>query len=124
MICAGNLRVHCDYTINGILDMELTAGEGEHGRMTLRGRLADGGIMPATGGTISVTAEESGTGVEETLFRGNILESHIFVENGVKQIILSAETSDEEMDRKKRSRSFQDTTQTYARCIQDILSEY
>lgn len=41
MIYAGNLRVYCDYTINGILDMELTAGEREHGRLTLRGRLAE-----------------------------------------------------------------------------------
>lgn len=124
MVYAENLRVHCSYGIDGILDMELTAREGEHGRLTLRGRLADGGGMSAGGDGIRVTAEEGGGGKEETLFQGAVLESHIFVENGVRQIILSAESSDGKMDRKKRSRSFQDTRQTYAQIIRDILSEY
>ncbi len=70
-----------------------------------------------------MAAEAGGGGKEETLFQGVVLESHVFVENGVRQIILSAESSDGKMDRKKRSRSFQDTRQTYAQIIWDILSE-
>lgn len=46
MIYAENLKVYCNHGISDILDMELTAREGEHGRLTLRGRIADGGSMP------------------------------------------------------------------------------
>ena len=124
MIYAENLKVYCSYGISGILDMELTSREGEHGRLTLRGRLADGGSMSVGGESVRVTAEESRSGKEETLFQGTVLESHVFVEDGVSQIILSAGSIDEGMDRRRRSRSFQDTSQTYAQIIRDILSEY
>lgn len=124
MIYAENLKVYCNHGISDILDMELTAREGEHGRLTLRGRIADGGSMPAGGEGVRVTAEESGSGKEETLFQGTVLESHVFVEDGVSQIILLAGSIDEGMDRRRRSRSFQDTSQTYAQIIRDILLEY
>ena len=125
MIYAENLKVYCCYAINGILDMELTASEGLHGKLSMRGLFAGGEGISAMGGAIRVTiAGECCEGGEETLFQGNIMESHIFVENGVNQIILSAEACDGEMDRKKRSRSFQNTALTYAGIIQNILSEY
>lgn len=124
MITTGDIKVQSQYKIERLLDMELDIREGNHGKLTLRGRLADGTSTSVTRGTIKVTVGSDGGSDGETLFQGDILESYIFVENGVKQIILSAETSDGKMDRKKRSRSFQDVTMTYDQIMRNILTEY
>lgn len=44
--------------------------------------------------------------MQEVLFFGIIQEAHIFVENGVNQVVLSAATSDVKMDMEECNHSF------------------
>ena len=124
MITAGNIRVYSRFSINGLLDMEILTKEGCHSELALRGYLSDKeNETDLSLDTITVTGI-SEDGNEEILFRGIIQETHIFRENSVSQIILTAASESMQMDKKKRSRSFQDISLSCAEVMRRIVSEY
>ena len=110
MITAGSIKVHSRFSISSLLDMEMETKEGCHSRLALRGLLSEGKNgteLPQDAIMVKGTDEE---GREEPLFYGTIQETHIFHENGVGQVILTAVSESARMDMRKRSRSFQDTS--------------
>lgn len=124
MITAGNIRVYSRFSINGLLDMEILTKEGCHSELALRGYLSDKENetdLSPDNITVTGTSED---GNEEILFRGIIQETHIFRENSVSQIILTAASESMQMDKKKRSRSFQDISLSCAEVMRRIVSEY
>ncbi len=125
MITAGDIKIQSRYTVNRLLDMELDIREGHHGKLVLRGSLSDdSGLVQSSGDDIRITAREGEDGGETILFHGIIREAHLFSENGVKQVILSAETHDTVMDRQRNSKSFQDVSLTYDGIMRRIVSGY
>jgi len=124
MITAGSIKVHSRFSISSLLDMEMETKEGCHSRLALRGLLSEGKNgteLPQDAIMVKGTDEE---GREETLFYGTIQETHIFHENGVGQVILTAVSESARMDMRKRSRSFQDTSLSCAEVMRGIVSEY
>lgn len=125
MITAGNIKVYSSFAISRLADMEMDIKEGSHGRLTIRGYLSGfTGGDAACGDSIRITVRNDGAGEEEILFDGIIQETHIFFENGVNQIILTAATHDIKLDAEKKCRSFQDVSATYLKIIQDTVSEH
>ena len=124
MITAGSIKVYSRFSISSLLDMEMETKEGCHSRLALRGLLSEGKNgteLPQDAILVKGTDEE---GREETLFYGTIQETHIFHENGVGQVILTAVSESARMDMRKRSRSFQDTSLSCAEVMRGIVSEY
>jgi len=125
MITAGNIKVHSSFAISILADMEMDIKEGCHGRLALRGYLSGfTGGDAACGDSIRITVRYDGGDEEEILFDGIIQETHIFFENGVSQIILTAATHDIKLDTEKKCRSFQDVSATYLKVIRDTISEH
>lgn len=67
------------------------------------------------------TQEEAGG--EELLFYGIIQDTHIFYENGVSQVILTALTNEIKMDREEKSRSYQNKTDTYLKLMKHAVAD-
>ena len=92
---------------------------GEHGRATLRGYLSGPpSAVALQEEPVRITVQGSGE-AEQLLFQGVIQDAITFYENGVCQVILSALTNDVKLDRKEKSRSFQDKSDTYARIMKE-----
>lgn len=124
MITAGNIKVYSHFSINGLLDMEIETKEGCHSKLALRGCLLDGENKTDLSSDVIMLTGTSENGKEEILFHGIIQETHIFHENGASQIILTAASESMQMDKKKRSRSFQDISLSCAEVMRSIVSEY
>lgn len=126
MISADKLKIYCRFPIVRIVDLDMEVKEGSHGKLILRGFLSNMlEDVPLDNETIKITGQNSDKyEQEEILFCGIIQETYIFVENGVKQVILSASTVDIKMDKKKGSRSFQKVSETYGEIISDITAKY
>ena len=124
MITAGSIKVYSRFSISSLLDMEMETKEGCHSRLALRGLLSEGknGTELSQDAVVVKGTDEEGR--EETLFCGTIQETHIFHENGVGQVILTAASGSVRMDKRKRSRSFQDTSLPCAEVMRGIVSEY
>ena len=124
MITAGSIKVYSRFSISSLLDMEMETKEGCHSRLALRGLLSEGknGTELSQDAVVVKGTDEEGR--EETLFCGTIQETHIFHENGVGQVILTAASGSVRMDKRKRSRSFQDTSLPCAKVMRGIVSEY
>ena len=58
------------------------------------------------------------------LFYGLIKKIYIFQEAGMSQIIIVAVSGSQQMDREKKSRSFQNINLTYEQIVQSILADY
>lgn len=119
MISAGEIRVYSYLNISRVVDFSMGIKSGEHGRVTLRGYLA--GLPSAVAlqeEPVRITVQGSGE-AEQLLFQGVIQDAITFYENGVCQVILSALTNDVKLDRKEKSRSFQDKSDTYARIMKE-----
>lgn len=124
MITAGSIKVYSHFFISNLLDMEIETKEGCHSKLALRGFLLEGeNRTELPKDTIMITGKNE-EGNEEILFRGIIQETHIFHENGISQIILTAASESMQMDKQKRSRSFQDTSLSCAEVMRSIVSKY
>jgi len=122
MITAGDIKVQSRYELGELLDLELDVGEGHHGKLVLRGFLIGGAeISNGSDDIINITVEDGAEGKQTVLFHGIIQETHIFSENGVRQLILSAASHDIRLD-ENNSRSFQDVSLTYDGIVKQILS--
>ena len=125
MIASGSIKIYSQFAINRIVDMEMDIREGCHGKLILRGYTANNhGNIPMSNDAIRITCENDGGEQEDTLFEGVIQETHIFMENGVKQVILKATTNSIKLDRAVNNRSFQDTSMTGVEIIGQVLSKY
>lgn len=124
MITAGNIKVYSSFSIANLSDMRIEIKKGGHKRLVLRGGLFGGlrGGNPEAEDIRVAGMDENGR--EITLFHGIIQENHIFHENGVNQIILTAMSRSAKMDKERHSRSFQNTAMPCVKIINDILSEY
>ncbi|MBO5030320.1 MAG: hypothetical protein J6D08_00290, partial [Lachnospiraceae bacterium] len=122
MITAGEIKVQSRYAVDRLSDMELDIREGCHGKLVLRGWISGTGVR--TDDVIRITVPGNEDGREAVLFDGIIREAHIFLEGGVKQVILEAAAHSIRLDRQKNSRSFQDVSITYDRIVEHILSGY
>ena len=123
MVSAGEIKVYSFLNITRVADFCMEIKGGEHGRVTLRGYL-DG---PSSIGRLLeepvwITIQEDAGG-EELLFCGIIQDTHIFYENGVSQVILTALTNDIKMDREEKSRSYQNKTDTYLKLMKHAVAD-
>ena len=115
-------------TVNGIQlgqleKMDIVSEAGEHGKLTLCGYLVgEQGAETLYG----ITEEESiSIYVEQTLiFSGIITKAKIYGVAETIKIEVEAKSRSILMDRKKKSRSFQDTSMTYSQLVKFIMAEY
>lgn len=122
MITVGNISIQSRFAINSINDLQIRVSEGSHGSLVLRGYLSDDRLLGTiTGDRIKVSCEGVKDGLSEILFCGSIQEAHVFVENGVKQVILWAATASVKMDLEEESHSFQNIKMTYGQLTRQIV---
>lgn len=121
MITARDIRIESRYMLSQLFDMELDIREGCHGKLVLRGSLSNTDTTILSNDIIKITVSEGETDKEIVLFNGIVQDAHIFYENGVKQIILSASTHDIKLDGRKNNRSFQNISMTYNGIVEQIL---
>lgn len=96
--------------------------KGRHGQVVLRGYVSgDCDIQVLRNESIKITIRNDGEAAEEILFQGVIQSTHLFCENGVNQVIISALTNDINLDKKENSRSYQDTSRTYAELMKSAV---
>ena len=115
-------------TVNGIQlgqleKMDIVSEAGEHGKLTLCGYLVgEQGAETLYG----ITEEESiSIYVEQTLiFSGIITKAKIYGVAETIKIEVEAKSRSILMDRKKKSRSFQDISMTYSQLVKFIMAEY
>ena len=122
MITAGNISIHSRFAISSVTDLQITVSEGSHGSLILRGYLSNDREQDTIiSDRIKVSCEGVKDGVSETLFCGLIQDAHVFVENGVKQVVLSAVTVSVRMDVEEDSHTFQDIEMTYEQLFGQIV---
>ena len=125
MITGENIEIQSRYAIYALADMQMEVQEGCHGKLVLRAFLSGiGEVGNHAEDQIKVINREKDTGRQEVLFCGIIRKAHVYMENGVSQVILLAETADCRMDEKASDRSFQDTSMTYDQIMKEIVSKY
>lgn len=90
-----------------------------HGKVIVRGYPKKSGqISGLHGETIRITIKNDTEEKEEILFQGIIQSVHIFGENGLNQVIVTAATYDIELDLQEYSRSYQNISDTYIKIME------
>lgn len=124
MIYAAGIKVYSYLDISSITDFCMEVKKGEHGRVTLRGYLfGTPDIRKLQEDPVKITIRGSDDSKEQVLFQGVIQSVHSFMENGVRQVILSALANTIKLDREERSRSFQNQSDTYLKIMKDVSGD-
>ncbi|WP_281278946.1 contractile injection system protein, VgrG/Pvc8 family, partial [Paenibacillus kobensis] len=127
MIDVGQLHVQSPYKIQRIEDIRFEWKPNEHGRMRLRGLVADTDNISST---VHATADDQITlwakteAHEKILFKGVIASVQTTSRNRVYTIELEATSSTILLDRTLHNRSFQDSGMSYESVIRHILTPY
>ena len=124
MVTGENINIQCGDKIGSLIDMHMIIKEGCHGKLVLRGYLSDSPEPPKVGEKLEVTYRGTDEGTFDKIFCGLIQEVHIFVENGVRQVILSATTVSIKLDVEEISRSFQNVDRTYKDIALQIVENF
>ena len=127
MINVGQLHVQSSFKIQRIEDVQIEWKPNEHGRMILRGIVADtdqmnSAIHAAVDDPIMLQAitEER----EVRLFKGVIASVKTTSRNGVFTVKLEAISGTIKLDRTIHNRSFQDKGMSYESLIQQVIAPY
>lgn len=119
------IKLNSILPISQILDIKLEHRINEHGILLLRGYLETEELQ--LNGQIEDTQIQLVKLDDKkniNLFHGLIKKVYIFQEAQINQIIITAVSGSQQMDRKKKSRSFQNIALTYEEIVQSILAEY
>ncbi|MWC31265.1 hypothetical protein [Paenibacillus sp. MMS18-CY102] len=127
MIDFGQLHVQSSFKIQRIEDVHMEWKPNEHGRMVLRGIVADtdntnSAIHAAVDEPIILKAMSEKR--EERLFKGVIASIKTTSRNGVFTVELEAISGTIKLDRTIHNRSFQDKGMSYESLINNVIAPY
>ena len=127
-ITMSEIKLNSILPISQILDIKLEHRINEHGILTLRGYLEREKLQlnrQIEDTEIELIQQKRENDFKDILlFYGLIKKIYIFQEAGMSQIIIVAVSGSQQMDREKKSRSFQNINLTYEQIVQSILAEY
>ncbi len=127
-ITMSEIKLNSILPISQILDIKLEHRINEHGILTLRGYLEREKLQlnrQIEDTEIELIQQKRENDKKDILlFYGLIKKIYIFQEAGMSQIIIVAVSGSQQMDREKKSRSFQNINLTYEQIVQSILAEY
>ena len=121
------LRLTGALCINRLTALELHVGVNEHGRAIVEGEAGENALeqlQGAVAGREQVIMVRDESGAEQPLFAGVINSADLITYGGYNLFHIELQSGTIQMDRVKRSRSFQDVDQTYSQVAQRVASGY
>ena len=121
------LRLTGALCINRLTALELHVGVNEHGWAMVEGEAGENALeqlQGAVAGREQVIMVRDETGAEQPLFAGVIRSAGLITYGGYNRFHIELQSGTIQMDRVKRSRSFQDVDQTYSQVAQRVASGY
>ena len=121
------LRLTGALRINRLTALELYVGVNEHGWAAVEGEAGENALeqlQGAVAGREQVIMVRDETGAEQPLFAGVIRSAGLITYGGYNRFRIELQSGTIQMDRVKRSRSFQDVAQTYSQVAQRVASGY
>ena len=121
------LRLTGALRISRLTALELHVGVNEHGRAVVEGEAGENALeqlQGAVAGREQVIMVRDESGAEQPLFAGVINSADLITYGGYNLFHIELQSGTIQMDRVKRSRSFQDVDQTYSQVAQRVASGY
>lgn len=127
MIDYTRIRLTGALNINHLYALELHVGINNHGWAVVEGEAEENALeqlQNAVAGREQVILVRDESGTEQPLFAGIIHTADLITYGGYNRFRIELQTGTIQMDQVKRSRSFQDTAQTYSQVAQQIADGY
>lgn len=124
MITAERIGIDSCVELKTVNNMEISILPNQHIKMVLNGilNMSANDVQSNWEGTdIQVVELDMNRRIKDVLFCGIIDQTYIYVENDVSQIIITALSSTQMLDKEEKSRSYQDIKKTYGQLIQETV---
>lgn len=122
------IRVDCPYPIQYITDLKITSRLNDHSRIVIEGVLQeedrDKCITTATANDPVLIYENGEDGDDTLLFSGVVTQLKVRHESSVYHVQIEGMSYTYLLDRKLKSRSFQDKNALYTQVIDQVVSDY